>query len=98
MPATTPLSVHAPTGDRKGGVVVLQEAFGVNEHIEDICRRLADAGWLAVAPHLFHRTGDAKLGYDDFSQVMPHMSALNVDDIDEDIGAAFDRLRDEGVA
>ena len=97
MPAT-PLSVHAPSNERKGGVLVLQEAFGVNEHIEDICRRLADAGWLAVAPHLFHRTGDPKLGYDDLSQVMPHMSALNADDIGEDIGAAFDRLQQEGVA
>src|SRR4051812_24394410 len=98
MPATTPLSVHAPTGDRKGGVVVFQEAFGVNEHIEDICRRLADAGWLAVAPHLFHRSGDPKLGYDDMSQVMPHMSALNPQDIGEDIDAAFVHLAGEGVA
>src|SRR3954453_1007025 len=98
MPATTPLSVHAPRGDRKGGVVVFQEAFGVNEHIEDICRRLADAGWLAVAPHLFHRSGDPKLGYDDMSQVMPHMSALNPHDIGEDIDAAFEHLAEEGVA
>ena len=38
----TPLSVHEPTGPKKGGVVVLQEAAGVNDHIEDVCRRFAD--------------------------------------------------------
>ena len=51
----TPLSVHEPAGSPKGGLVVVQEAFGVNDHIEDVCRRFADQGWLAVAPHLFHR-------------------------------------------
>src|SRR3954453_10486288 len=97
MPATTPLSVHAPRGDRKGGVVVFQEAFGVNEHIEDICRRLADAGWFAVAPHLFHRSGDPKLGYDDMSQVMPHMQALTAEGVLADVDAAIDHLTGAGI-
>src|SRR6478752_6183842 len=57
---TCPLSISTPSGARKGALVVVQEAFGVNEHIEDVCARLADAGWLAVAPHLFHRSGDPR--------------------------------------
>jgi dienelactone hydrolase family protein len=37
-------------------VIVLQEAFGVNEHIQDVARRVAAQGYLAVAPDLFHRS------------------------------------------
>ena len=39
-------------------VLVVQEIFGVHEHIKDICRRLAKAGYFAVAPELYARQGD----------------------------------------
>ena len=39
-------------------VLVVQEIFGVHEHIRDICRRLAKLGCLAVAPELYARQGD----------------------------------------
>lgn len=39
-------------------VLVVQEVFGVHEHIRDLCRRLAKAGYLAVAPELYARQGD----------------------------------------
>lgn len=39
-------------------VLVVQEIFGLHEHIKDICRRLAKAGYLAVAPELYSREGD----------------------------------------
>lgn len=39
-------------------VLVVQEIFGVHEHIKDICRRLAKRGYLAVAPELYARQGD----------------------------------------
>jgi carboxymethylenebutenolidase len=39
-------------------VLVVQEIFGVHEHIRDVCRRLAKAGYMAVAPELFIRQGD----------------------------------------
>jgi len=39
-------------------VLVVQEIFGVHEHIKDICRRLAKMGFLAVAPELYARQGD----------------------------------------
>ena len=46
----------------KGGpfptVLVVQEIFGVHEHIKDLCRRLAKQGYLAVAPELYARQGD----------------------------------------
>lgn len=39
-------------------VLVVQEIFGVHEHIKDVCRRLAKLGSLAVAPELYARQGD----------------------------------------
>jgi carboxymethylenebutenolidase len=39
-------------------VLVVQEIFGVHEHIKDICRRLAKEGYLAIAPELYARQGD----------------------------------------
>jgi len=39
-------------------VLVVQEIFGVHEHIKDLCRRLAKAGYLAIAPELYARQGD----------------------------------------
>ena len=39
-------------------ILVVQEIFGVHEHIRDICRRLAVEGYLAVAPELYFRQGD----------------------------------------
>lgn len=56
---TIPAYRAAPKG---GGprplVLVVQEIFGVHEHIKDVCRRLAKAGYLAIAPELYHRQGD----------------------------------------
>lgn len=45
-------------GEKFPTVLVVQEIFGVHEHIKDICRRLAKRGYLAVAPELFFRQGD----------------------------------------
>ena len=39
-------------------VIVVQEIFGVHEHIKDVCRRFAKAGYLAIAPELYARQGD----------------------------------------
>jgi carboxymethylenebutenolidase len=81
-----------PSEGARGGVVVVQEAFGVTSHIEDIARRLADAGWHAVAPAFFHRQGSPVLAYDDFAAVMPIMQELTAEGITVDLTAAFDHL------
>jgi carboxymethylenebutenolidase len=39
-------------------VLVVQEIFGVHEHIKDVCRRFAKAGYLAIAPEMYARQGD----------------------------------------
>jgi carboxymethylenebutenolidase len=46
------------TGRRYPVVLVVQEIFGVHEHIRDLCRRFAKAGYVAVAPELYARQGD----------------------------------------
>jgi carboxymethylenebutenolidase len=45
-------------GDKFPLVLVVQEIFGVHEHIKDVCRRLAKQGYVAIAPELFARQGD----------------------------------------
>ena len=40
-------------------MLVIHEIFGVHEHIKDVCRRWAKAGYYAIAPELFAREGDA---------------------------------------
>jgi carboxymethylenebutenolidase len=45
-------------GGRFPTVLVVQEIFGVHEHIKDLCRRLAKSGYMAVAPEMFARQGD----------------------------------------
>jgi carboxymethylenebutenolidase len=45
-------------GENFPTVLVVQEIFGVHEHIKDICRRLAKLGYLAIAPELYARQGD----------------------------------------
>ena len=86
----------APEGTAKGAIVVIQEAFGVTSHIEDVTRRLATAGWLAIAPALFHRQGSPVLGYTEFDKVMPVMGALTAEGISGDLTASFAHLESEG--
>lgn len=45
-------------GSNFPSVLVVQEIFGVHEYIKDVCRRLAKAGYMAVAPELYARQGD----------------------------------------
>jgi carboxymethylenebutenolidase len=87
-----------PEGTARGAVVVIQEAFGVNEHIEDVCRRFSAAGYRAVAPHLFQRSGDPVIPYDDMQAVMPHMGALTREGLEADVDATLGHLADAGFS
>ena len=90
--STMGIHLAEPEGDPRGAVIVLQEAFGVNDHIRDLCRRLAEAGYTAAAPHLFHRSGDPELGYEDMAAVMPFIMQLQADEIEADVQATLDEL------
>jgi carboxymethylenebutenolidase len=76
------------------GMLVFQEAFGVNAHIRDITERLARQGYVAIAPELYHRTGAGFEGsYTDFPAVMPHMQAMKEEGSVQDIQAAYEWLK-----
>ena len=85
-----------PTADARGAVVVIQEAFGINDHIQDVTRRFAAEGHHAVAPEMFHRAGGGTAPYGDFSKVLPLFEGLTDDGILRDVDAALDHLRGAG--
>lgn len=78
------------------GIIVLQEAFGVNSHIRSMCDRFAAEGYIAIAPELFHRTAPGFEGsYTDFAAVMPHMQRMTNEGAVADLHAAFDWLQSQ---
>jgi len=91
--------VARPAAGAHPGLIVGQEAFGVNAHIRDVTERFAREGYVAIAPELFHRTaGPGFEGrYDDFPSVMPHTQALRHPQIEADLRAAHAWLVANGV-
>src|ERR1700689_4820408 len=86
--------VSHPASAPRGGLIVFQEAFGVNPHIRDVADRFAREGYLAIAPELFHRTAPGlEAGYTNFTEVVPHMQALTNEGLEGDIRAAHGWLR-----
>jgi len=85
-----------PDGSARGAVIVIQEAFGVNAHIEDVTRRFADTGYHAVAPHVFHRAGGGTAPYGDFSKVLPLYEHLDDAGILVDVDATREHLHAAG--
>ncbi len=92
-----PAYVATPEGEVAGGVLVVQEAFGITSHIESICRRLADAGYVAVAPAYFHRSGGSPVfTYGDMESLRPVMMAMTAEGIRADTDAALSHLASLG--
>ena len=74
-------------------IIVIQEAFGVNHHIRNVCERFCKEGYAVVSPDLFHRTARLFEGsYTDFSSVMPHYQALTKEGLSADLKTSFDFL------
>jgi len=86
--------VAHPDGKPRAGLLVFQEAFGVNAHIRDLTERFAREGYLSISPELFHRTAPGlEAGYTNFAEVMPHMQALTDAGLAADIQAAYQWLK-----
>lgn len=88
-----------PDGSPKGGVVVIQEIFGVNQHIKNVTDEFAKNGFVAVAPALFDRTEKGlELGYgqDDFQKGKETRGSLNDEGIQNDVQAAIDEASKAG--
>jgi carboxymethylenebutenolidase len=68
-------------------VLVVQEIFGVHEHIKDLCRRLGKLGYLAIAPELYARQGDvSKL--EDFQEILKIVNKVPDSPVMSDLDAA----------
>ena len=85
-----------PDAPAANAVIVIMEAFGVNDYVESVATRLAEAGYHAVAPDLFHRAGGGTAPYGDFSKVLPLFEGLTDDGILMDVDAAIAHLGDNG--
>jgi carboxymethylenebutenolidase len=85
------------TGDASlPGVLVFMEIFGINSHIRGVTERIAEAGYVALAPDYFHRTGPGiQLGYDDegMAEGMKHLGQLKADSMIADARDSIAFLR-----
>jgi carboxymethylenebutenolidase len=88
-----------PADAPKGAVVVIQEIFGVNAHIRSICDRLANAGYVALAPAIFDRIApDFQSGYSPDEVAVARKFVANPDwpAMLRDTQAAIDAVQDLG--
>jgi carboxymethylenebutenolidase len=88
-----------PSGPSKGGVVVIQEIFGVNHHIRAVCDRLAAEGYTAEAPALFDRQQpNFESGYspDEIASARKFVANPDWDAMMRDTQAAINDLKKEG--
>jgi carboxymethylenebutenolidase len=86
-------------GGKYPGLLLFQEAFGVNAHIREVTERFARQGYVAIAPELFHRTAPGfEARYDEFPNCLPHMRAMQNESLEADGRAAFEWLRTQGIA
>jgi carboxymethylenebutenolidase len=93
------LSAHLaePAGKPRGGIVVIQEIFGVTRHIRDVAEQYAAAGYLAVAPALFDRVErEVDVPYSDMQKGVGYVKATSIDLSLLDIQAAADHVRPAG--
>jgi carboxymethylenebutenolidase len=88
-----------PADTPKGGIVVVQEIFGVNHHIRSLCDRLAAAGYVAIAPALFDRkVRDFETGYtaENVAEARKYLTDIDWDAMMRDTAAAAAELKSAG--
>jgi carboxymethylenebutenolidase len=91
---------ETPTGTPRGGLVVVQEIFGVNSHIRNVTEGWAADGYVALAPALFDRVErGVEMGYgpDDIQQGRELRGKISTDDAVRDVRAAVRELARAGL-
>ena len=90
------------SGAARGGIVVLQEIFGVNTHIREVCDGFAADGFTCIAPALYDRSSrkDCDLGYNADTMAIGRAlrEEFSWDDSVKDVAAAVEVLAGEGLA
>ncbi len=88
-----------PSGKPRGGIVVIQEIFGVNAHIRDVTDRFAAAGYVAVAPAVFdHVEKGFDVGYDPDSRArgVAIVGKVDFEQVLRDTAAAIEVAKEGG--
>jgi carboxymethylenebutenolidase len=78
-------------------ILVVQEIFGVHEHIKDVCRRLAKLGYFAVATEMYARQGDVS-GLTDFQEILKVVSKVPDEQVMSDLDATVSWAKATGKA
>ena len=78
-------------------VLVIQEIFGIHEHIQDVCRRFAKQGCIALAPDLFIRHGNV-LGLTEPEEIYPIVSQVPDHQVMQDLDACVDWAIETGLS
>ena len=97
--AGSDMQLHTAKPDEAGkkpAMIVIQEIFGVDPHIEDVALRFAAAGYFAVAPELFHRGGTGTvIPYAENGRAFGERGKLTNDDIVADLQATVEFLKSQ---
>src|SRR5207244_5265286 len=86
-----PAFIARPGGEAPAAaVLVIMEAFGLNAHIEDVARRIAAEGYVALAPDLYWRGGKGRaVRYDQLPEAIALMQSLKDDEVVADVAGAI---------
>jgi carboxymethylenebutenolidase len=82
-------------GGNYPGIVVIQEAFGVNDHIKKVTERIAAEGYVAIAPDIYHRESERLIPYTDMAKAIATLQRVQDGKAMEDVGAAIAHLKSQ---
>jgi len=86
-----------PDGAPKAGIVIVQEIFGITNHIQAVVDEYASLGYLTIAPAMFDRIrAGVTLDYSEIDEARGLMMQLHLDDATKDMAAAADAVRSAG--
>lgn len=88
-----------PGGERKGGLVLVQEIFGITDHIKDVCDGYAADGYEVLAPSLYdreHRGFQASYAEGDVARAIKLAGKFPPHDVLDDLQLTIDQLREKG--
>jgi carboxymethylenebutenolidase len=77
------------------GVVVIQEAFGVNDHMKKVTERIAAEGYVAICPDIFHREPENVIPFSDMAKAIATLQRVQDPKAMEDVGAAIAHLKSQ---
>jgi carboxymethylenebutenolidase len=78
------------------GIVVIQEAFGVNDHIRKVTERIAAEGYVAIAPDVYHRESERVISYAEMPKAIAALQRVQDPKAMDDVGAAIAHLKSQG--